>query len=56
MNRLEKKGGGIALMCKQEFKPKLILHESNNVMDFGVWKIKISGKDVTLVGIDHPPP
>ena len=55
VNRQNKKGGGVALVCKSNLKPKLVLQGCSNSMEFGIWTMKTSGKLLTITGIYHPP-
>ena len=56
LNRLNKKGDGIALVCKRELKPKLMKSGQERDLEYGVWCLRISNQDLTILGIYHPPP
>ena len=55
INRLDRVGGGIALIHKTSIKVTQIEVCQKPVFEYGIWKVDINGKCLTITGAYHPP-
>ena len=55
INRLDKRGGGIALLYSTEYKIKTVTHTKYNSFESGIWNIQSRSTHWTLPGVYHPP-
>ena len=54
-NRKGKRGGGLALIAKSQYKPKCLKQGSNHSFEYALWTIQVRNTKITLLGIYHPP-
>ena len=54
-NRLDKKGGGIALLYSTKYKIKTVAHTKYSSFQTGDWHIQSGSTHYTLFGVYHPP-
>ena len=56
INRVNRQGGGIALITTSNIKPTSLPLKETKCFEYGAWKIKYKSHDMVLLGIYHPPP
>ena len=56
VNREKRRGGGIALISTNNIKVSTLSSIETRFCKYGVWKIKHSTNELTLLGLYHPPP
>ena len=56
VNRTGSRGGGLALICKSNYKVSLISHTQTHSLEHATRLMEIRKKPVHITGIYHPPP
>ena len=54
-NRVEHRGGGIALIYRKEYSVKTIKNGTKSSFQYSIWSVKARNKHLTIVGLYHPP-
>ena len=54
-DRLDKKGGGLALIYKSYYKVQSIEYKIYRFSEHATWDLRIGGTSVTIHGVYHPP-
>ena len=50
------RGGGLALLYKQNMKIKKIEAQHLRTMEYAIWHVSLKNKSLNILGIYHPPP
>ena len=55
-NRQKRRGGGLALIVKSVYKPKLLQHKIFKTFKSATWELNIKNTKLTIHRLYHPPP
>ena len=55
-DRQSRKGGGLALIVKNKYKPKQLRHKIHQTFESVTWELNIKNTKLAIHGIYHPPP
>ena len=55
VNRNQRRGGGVALVCTSTMNAKLIDSGSKQSFEYCIWKLNVNNTPLHIVGIYHPP-
>ena len=50
------RGGGLALLYKQDIKIKKTEAQHLHTMEYAIWHVSLKNKSINILGIYHPPP
>ena len=55
-NRTNKKGGGLALLYKEHYRPtRQLINIRCDLLEYASWAVELKGRAITVLAIYHPP-